>query len=336
MIDLRSDTVTRPVKGMLDAMFAAPVGDDVFGEDPTVNLFQEKVAAHLGHEAGLFCPSGTMANQIAIRVHCRPGDEVICSDMSHIYLYEGGGVARNAGASVKFVSTDFGRLSAKSVESGINPDDAHFPVTRLVSLEDTMNKGGGCTYDLNEIVAIRALCDEKKLGLHLDGARVMNALVATGNDPVNYGKNFDSISICFSKGLGCPVGSVLVGSRDFIQQAHRVRKSFGGGMRQAGILAAAGLYALEHHVGRLAEDHGRAAAIAEALSDSTLASEVLPVSTNIVVIKTNESPAEVLRTLEEKHIRAVPFGSEYIRMVTHHDFSDADLQQVCDVLRNWD
>jgi threonine aldolase len=336
LIDLRSDTVTLPTPGMKEAMFAAELGDDVFGEDPTVNALQSRVAAMFGKEAGLFCPSGTMANQVALSVHCRPGDEVICSNFSHIFLYESGGIARNAGASAKMVTGDQGRLSAEDVKSCINPDAPYFAVTRLVSLEDTVNQGGGCTYDLKDIKAIREVCDEHGIKLHLDGARVMNSLAATGYDRLEYASNFDSMSICFSKGLGCPVGSMLLGTEEFIKNALRVRKSFGGGMRQAGYLAAAVNYALDHHVDRLVDDHNRAKKIEEALKNSNLAKSVLPVTTNIVVFSTNGDPAVELEKLKDKGILAVPFGGDQLRMVTHLDFDDNQLEVVEKVIGDWE
>jgi threonine aldolase len=332
-IDLRSDTVTQPSEGMLKAMFSAKTGDDVFGEDATINALQSRVAELFGHEAGLFCPSGTMTNQIAIRVHARPGDEVICANVAHVYLYEGGGIARNAGASVRLLSGDRGRLSAKEVEAAINGDDAHLPKTSLICLEDTVNKGGGCCYDLKEIKAISSLAKKKGLGLHLDGARLFNALTVTGYDYADYGKQFDSISICFSKGLGCPVGSVLVGSRDFIREAHRVRKGFGGGMRQAGILAAACGYALDHHIHRLSDDHARAKQLATSLSKSSIALDVMPVETNIVIFGVEASTSsKVVERLAQESLIAVPFGPDHVRFVTHLDFSDHQLQESCKII----
>ena len=252
MIDFRSDTVTRPTAPMLAAMHAAPVGDDVFGEDPTINELEQYSAALFGMESALFCPSGTMTNQIAIRCHTQPGDEVICDALSHVYLYEGGGIASNSGASVQLLPGNFGRLTASQVEAAINnKDDVHRPLSRLVSLENTANRGGGTCYDFNDIQSIKAVCLNNNLSLHLDGARLFNAIVAKKESPEQYGKTFDSISVCLSKGLGAPVGSVLLGTKDFIKKARRTRKVFGGGMRQAGYLAAGALYALRHQVTRL-------------------------------------------------------------------------------------
>ncbi len=270
IIDLRSDTVTKPTPGMLDAMLRAEVGDDVWGEDPTVSALEESTAHRFGMEAGLFCPSGTMTNQIAIRVHTQPQQEVICHKQSHIYLYEGGGIAYNSLASVRLLDGERGLLNAEDVAAAINPDDIHYPETALVAIENTVNKGGGACYSLERIASISRICQEHHLPLHLDGARVFNALVATNESPGAYGQYFDSISVCLSKGLGAPVGSVLLGSHAFIHQARRVRKVFGGGMRQAGYLAAAGLYALNHHVERLLDDHRCARVLGEGIGGSAL------------------------------------------------------------------
>ncbi len=328
VIDLRSDTVTRPTAGMKEAMFAAPVGDDVFGEDPTVNALEEKLAGLFGMEAGLFCPSGTMTNQIAIRLHTRIQTEVICHQYSHIYLYEGGGIMSNSHASVKLLTGDLGKITAAQIAESINPDDVHAPETTLVSLENTMNKGGGSIYTLDEIKPIHALCIEKGLKLHLDGARLFNALVETGESTADWGAHFDTISICLSKGLGCPIGSVLLGTKSDIKRARKVRKVFGGGMRQAGILAAAGIYALDHQIDRLNEDHARARALGEILRKQSFVTETLPVSTNIVIARLEGiTPEELLKKLAEKNIKAVKFGKDLVRFVTHHDFGDAELEE---------
>jgi threonine aldolase len=248
---------------MLEAMMNADVGDDVFSEDPTVNTLEERCAGMFGMEDALFCPSGTMTNQIAIKCHTRPGDEVICDMSSHVYIYEGGGIAFNSAAQVRPINGDRGRISAEQVRSAINPVDIHKARTSLVSLENTANRGGGSCYDFNEIAGIKAVCIENNLRLHLDGARLFNAFVATGDDPKIYGQTFDSISICFSKGLGTPVGSVLIASKELIQLSRRYRKVMGGGMRQAGILAAACLYALDNNVDRLAVDHQHATVVTD-------------------------------------------------------------------------
>ena len=327
IIDLRSDTLTKPTEGMLQAMWAAEVGDDVFGEDPTVNTLEEKLAGMFGMEAGLFCPSGTMTNQIAIRLHTGLQTEVICHKYSHIYLYEGGGIMSNSHASVKLLDGQYGKISPQDILDSINPDDVHAAETTLISLENTMNKGGGSIYTLEEIKPIKYICDQHGLKLHLDGARLFNALVETNESPKDWGAMFDTISICLSKGLGCPVGSVLLGTKADIKRARKVRKAFGGGMRQAGFLAAAAIYALEHHVERLREDHMRARKLGKMLEGHALISEVFPVMTNIVIAKlTGITPADMLQKLEEKGIKAVKFGKDQIRFVTHLDFNDEMLE----------
>lgn len=336
MIDFRSDTVTKPSKQMMEAMFSAPVGDDVFSEDPTINELQEYAADYFGKEAALFCSSGTQTNQIAINVHVTPGGEVICHEESHIYKYEGGGIARNSGASVRLLQGDRGRLNVESISKWINnPDDVHFPLTQLVSLEDTANRGGGAIYNFEEIKKIKAFCLENKLPLHLDGARLMNALVETGIDPKVYAAEFDSISVCLSKGLGAPVGSVLLGSKDFIKQARRVRKAFGGGMRQAGIIAAGGLYALKNNVKRLKEDHRRAQELESILSQLDWVKEVVPVETNIVVaiLKDASKRDVIIQRLKEENILIMAFGEGMLRMVTHLDISDSDIEKTISVLQ---
>ncbi|NVJ87577.1 MAG: aminotransferase class I/II-fold pyridoxal phosphate-dependent enzyme [Algoriphagus sp.] len=328
LIDLRSDTVTRPTPEMKEAMFSAPVGDDVFGEDPTVNALEEKIAKLFGMEAALFCPSGTMTNQIAIRLHTGLQTEVICHQYSHIYLYEGGGIMANSGASVKLLPGDFGKIKTNQIADSINPDDVHAPETTLVSLENTMNKGGGSIYTLEEIKPIHQLCQEKGQKLHLDGARLFNALVETGEKPVDWGAHFDTISICLSKGLGCPVGSVLLGSKADIKRARKVRKVFGGGMRQAGFLAAAGIYALDNQVDRLKEDHSRARSLGEMLSELPIVSEIFPVATNIVIARLDGiSPEEFMGKLDTHNIKSVKFGKDLVRFVTHLDFGDEHLEE---------
>jgi len=337
IVDLRSDTLTRPTEAMKQAMMEAEVGDDVFEEDPSINTLQAEVAKHFGMEAGLFCPSGTMCNQIAIRVHTQPQDQVICDQRSHVYLYEGGGIAYNAMVSVKLIDGDRGRINATQVQSQINPDDIHLPQSRLVVLENTCNKGGGSFYTLDQIQSIYEVCQAHSLRLHLDGARIFNALVATGESATAYGKYFDSISICLSKGLGAPVGSVLVGSKELIRKALRVRKVLGGGMRQAGYLAAAGLYALRHHVDRLAEDHERARVIGEALCQHDGIQEVLPVDTNIIIFSPASgwlSAPDLLQLFASKGIKGVPFGPNHIRFTTHLDISDDMVGYVVDTVRS--
>jgi len=327
-IDLRSDTLTQPTAAMKEAMFAAPVGDDVFGEDPTVNALETKIAALFGMESALFCPSGTMTNQIAIRLHTGPQKEVICHQYSHIYLYEGGGIMANSMASVKLLTGDLGKITASQVAESINPDDVHAPETTLVSLENTMNKGGGSIYTLDEIKPIHALCKEKGIKLHLDGARLFNALVETGESPADWGAQFDTISICLSKGLGCPIGSILLGTKADIKRAKKVRKVFGGGMRQAGFLAAAGIYALDHQVERLKEDHHRARVLGQFLIQAPHVAEVLPVATNIVIARLEGiSPETYLQELNQKGIKGVKFGKDLVRFVTHLDFGDDHLEE---------
>lgn len=336
LVDLRSDTVTKPSKGMLNAMMSAEVGDDVFNEDPTVIKLEEKVAEMFGKEAGLFCPSGTMTNQIAINVHTRPGDEVICDVNSHIYNYEGGGVSRNSGVQARLIAGDRGRISAQQVLDNINGDFDWLTRTRLVSLENTVNRAGGSYYTNAMVEPIAAVCQEKQLAFHLDGARIFNALAETGETTFDTGKPFDSISICLSKGLGSPAGSVLLGTKGFIKEARRVRKTWGGGMRQVGILAAAGLYALEHNVKRLKEDHNHARAIEKMLKQLPYIESILPVDTNILIFNLNSkmSGADFERKLAEKNIKISAFGKQTIRMVTHMDFTDEMLSVVEKVLKS--
>jgi len=333
-IDLRSDTVTKPTPGMLDAMQNAEVGDDVFGEDPTVNALEAKAAGIFGQEAGMFCPSGTMTNQAAISVHTQPGDEVICSDVAHIYVYEGGGIARNSGASVRLHGGNRGRITADQVAESINdPQAVYLPLTRLVSVEDTTNRGGGAIYDLAELKRISNFCRSNGLLLHLDGARVFNALTENKADPKEYGSMFDSISICLSKGLGAPVGSVLLGSGDFIQKARRVRKVFGGGMRQAGYLAAAGIYALDHHVDRLREDHESARTIGAELAKQNWVGDVMDVQTNILVFELADRPREdFIAWLAERDVLTMPFGGKGIRMVFHYDVSREMIDRLVELI----
>jgi threonine aldolase len=331
IIDLRSDTVTHPTPAMREAMFQAPLGDDVFGDDPTVNALEAKAASMFGMEAALFCTSGTLTNQLAIRTHTRPGDEVICDQYSHIYLYEGGGTMANSGVSVQLLPGERGLLSPDQVRDAFNnPADPHRPLSRLVSLENTMNKGGGCYYTLPQIAAIRQVCDENGLILHLDGARLFNALVETGESTEAHGQLFDSISICLSKGLGCPVGSLLLGHRDFIAQARRYRKMMGGGWRQAGFLAAAGIYALDHHINRLKMDHARARKIGAMLASRPEVEEIYPIDTNIVIFRLPETilAADYVAQLAGKGIRAVTFGKHLVRFVTHLDFTDEHLEEL--------
>lgn len=331
MIDLRSDTVTLPTQEMKEAMFEAKLGDDVFGEDPSINELEQYSARLFGKEAALFCPSGTMTNQIALNVHLQPGDEVICHREAHIYQYEGGGIAKNSGASVRLIHGNNGMLTAQDVLDNINPDDVHFTRTALVALENTMNRGGGVCYDFSEMEAIKKVCLANNLPLHLDGARVFNAIVKNNESTLDYGKTFDSISICLSKGLGAPVGSVLIGDANFIKQAKRVRKVFGGGMRQAGMLAKAGWYALNHHVERLRVDHVHAEQLANSLKKCRWVNNVEAVETNIVVFEV-ENPAEILVKLKSHGILAIGFGGNKLRMVTHLNISQNDITKACELI----
>ncbi len=335
LIDFRSDTVTRPGPGMLEAMRKAKVGDDVFGEDPSINELEAITAAMFGMEAAIFCPSGTMTNQIAIKCHTQPGDEVICDESSHIYQYEGGGIAFNSGASVKLIQGDKGRITAEQVLQSIQPDDAHRPHSSLVSLENTSNRGGGSCYDLEEIKKIRSVCLEKNLAFHLDGARLWNALIAKNESAKQHGELFDSISVCLSKSLGCPVGSLLVGKKDLIKKARRIRKVFGGGMRQAGFLAAAGIYALENNITRLGEDHAHAKQIADTIAYKKFVKLVLPVDTNIIIFELQDtiSAPELVATLKEHQILGYAISPNRIRLVVHLDITAAMVAKTIQVFK---
>ncbi len=336
MIDFRSDTVTKPSKAMLDAMMNAPVGDDVFGEDPTINALENLVAEMFTMEAALFCPSGTMTNQIAIKAHTQPGDEIICDVLSHVYQYEGGGIAFNSGCSVKLIQGNKGRINASQVEESINnANDVHKPISKLVSLENTSNRGGGCCYNFNDMLAIQEVCKKNNLLLHLDGARIFNALVAKKETPTQYGKIFNSISVCLSKGLGAPVGSVLLGNKNFIQKARRIRKVFGGGMRQAGVLAAAGIYALQNNINRLVQDHLHAKQIQQALQEKDFIGEIFPVETNIIIfeIKEKYTAPEFIALLKENNILAIAISNTQIRIVVHLDITENMVQQTLEVIK---
>jgi threonine aldolase len=318
-VDFRSDTVTKSTPGMLDAMMTAKVGDDVFGEDETVSALESKLANLFDMEAGLFCPSGTMTNQIAIKCFTQPMDEVICDQTAHVYRYEGGGIAYHSMASVRLLNGPRGILTPEMIEPEINEENIHYPSSTLVVLENTVNKGGGACYSLSQIEPIHTLCNIKGLKLHLDGARLFNALAATGDSAKNYGKYFDGISICLSKGLGAPVGSVLLGSKETIKKAVKIRKAFGGGMRQAGYLAAAGIYALDNHVERLRFDHDNAALLATALNETNYVSSVMPVQTNIVIFEVDPSYSadDIVALFAAKGIACNTTTRNTIRMVTH-------------------
>lgn len=334
-IDFRSDTVTKPSKEMLDTMFHASVGDDVYGEDPTVNELQEFAANLFGKEAALFCASGTQTNQIAINIHVKPGGEVICHEDSHVYKYEGGGIAKNSGASVRLLQGNRGRLTASEIEKWIMSDDVHFPVTQLISLEDTANRGGGAVYDFSEIQKIAELAKNKQIPLHLDGARVFNALAVNGVDLKTYAAQFDSISICLSKGLGAPVGSLLLGTKEFIHRARRVRKVMGGGMRQAGFLAAAGLFALKNNVARLDQDHQHAKQLEEAFLKCDWIESSLSVETNILVLilKEESKRDHYIQKLADAGIKVSSFGPGMIRLVTHLDISEEQILKTIEQLK---
>lgn len=333
-INLISDTVTRPTPAMLAAMLAAEVGDDVFNEDPTAQRLQAHAAAMFGHQAALFMPSGVMSNQIAIKAHTEPMDELICEDSSHVFRYENGGYAFHSQIAIQTIPGDHGRLTADQIERAIKPAADWLPRSRLVVLENTCNAAGGSYYRLDRVRPIRELCSRRGLRLHLDGARLFNALVESGESALEWGVLFDSLSICLSKGLGAPVGSLLLGSHEFIARARRLRKGFGGGMRQIGYLAAAGLYALEHHVERLREDHAHARALAASLENAPYVAAIRPVHTNIVIfdLAGDLSAARFLAALAEHGIKASAFGPQTVRFVTHLDVSADMIERACAVL----
>jgi len=334
-IDLRSDTVTRPTAAMKEAMFNAPLGDDVFSEDPTVNALEEKAAKMFGKDAALYCPSGTMTNQIAVKTHTQPMDEVIIEKTNHVYYYEAGGIAFNSAASVRLISGDRGRITPQDIEQNVNADNLHHARTRLVSIENTANRGGGSYYTRDEMEALSNAARKHNLRIHLDGARLFNALVETGNSTLEIGPLFDSVSICLSKGLGCPVGSVLIGDKDFIKAARKYRKVFGGGMRQAGFLAAAGIYALDSHVARLKEDHRRAKQIEATLLQLPFVERVYEVMTNILIfnLKAGYPAEQFVAELKSSGILCMAIGVNQVRMVTHLDFTDAMLDKTLSVLQ---
>jgi threonine aldolase len=333
--DFRSDTVTVTTPGMLSAMMSAKVGDDVYGEDETVKALEHKLAAMFKMEAGLFCPSGTMTNKIAIKCFTQPMDEVICDQTAHVYRYEGGGIAFHSQASVRLLNGTRGLLTAGMIAPEINEDNIHYPKSSLVVLENTVNKGGGACYKLEQIAPIAQLCKDRGLKLHLDGARLFNALTATGDLASQYGQYFDGISICLSKGLGAPVGSVLLGSAETIQKAVRIRKAFGGGMRQAGFLAAAGIYALDNHVIRLAEDHAHALLLAQSLNELPYVDSVMPVETNIVIFKVtvDYTAASIVNSLQNEGILCGTTGPDTIRFVTHLNISPDMIEKSLTILK---
>ncbi len=333
-IELRSDTFTKPSKAMLEAMMAAPVGDDVFLEDPTVNALEAKVAEMFNMEAALFCPSGTMTNQIAIKCHTQPGDEVICDELSHVYQYEGGGIAFNSGCSIKVLQGNRGRINAQQVLAAINPNDVHKAKTSLVCIENTTNRGGGACYNFDDLVAIKNVCKEHQIGFHLDGARLFNALVSTGQTTLQFGELFDSISICLSKGLGAPVGSLVIGTKDFINKSRRYRKVFGGGMRQAGYIAAAGIYALDNNITILKLDHEHAKMVANVLTTKDFIFDILPVETNILIFSVGGkySATELAKEFGNYSINCIAISPTQIRMVFHLNVNDEQVEKICQVL----
>lgn len=335
MINLISDTVTKPSSEMLRFMFDAQVGDDVFGEDPSINSLQEYAAQMFGKQAALFCPSGTMTNQIAIKVHTQALDDLICDHNSHVYRYETGGYGFNSGISVSLIEGTNGKITADQINDVIHPDYDWLPKSKLVVLENSCNKGGGSYYSLDDIKPITELCLEKGLKLHLDGARLFNVLVETGESTQDVGRHFDSISICISKGLGAPVGSLLIGDQDFIKQARRFRKVMGGGMRQAGYLAAACQYALKNNIARLKIDNDHARELAECLTPLSYVSKVLPVKTNIVIFQLNNKllAADVVAHLKTKGINSSAFGKDMVRFVTHLDVDHSMIETTKNILR---
>ncbi|PKA84029.1 L-threonine aldolase [Ulvibacter sp. MAR_2010_11] len=338
IIDLRSDTVTRPTPAMMQAIMQAETGDDVYKEDPTVNELERRLAELFGMEDALYFPTGSMANQAAIKMHTQPGEQLICDKWAHVYNYEGGGVSFNSGVSCKLVDGNRGMITARQVEENINPPDFyHSPLTSLVCLENTTNKGGGACYDLEEIKKIREVCDAHSLGLHLDGARIFNAIVAKKEDPKIYGRLFDTISICLSKGLGVPMGTVLVGKKEIMKNAIRVRKVLGGGMRQIGFMAAAGIYALDHHIERLEEDHKKALEIASVLAKQTYVERVEPTETNIVIfyLSSRISEKKFLDDLQQLNVRISSMGQGKLRIVTHLDYTDAMHRKLLTILDSY-
>lgn len=336
-IDLRSDTVTKPTQGMIDAMASASLGDDVYAEDPTVNALQSRLAAMFGKEKALFFPTGTMTNQAAIKLHTQPGEQLICDKYAHVYNYEGGGVSFNSGVSCKLIDGNRGMITAKQVSESINPPDFyHSPLTTLVALENTTNKGGGGCWDFSEIKKIKTVCEDHNLGFHLDGARLWNALEVTKETPKDYGAVFDTISVCLSKGLGCPMGSVLIGDSVIMEKAIRIRKMLGGGMRQVGVLAAAGLYALDHHRKRLSEDHQKANEIGQILQNKSYVAKLQPIETNILIFElaSHINADKFVLNLEKKGVLISNMGGGKLRMVTHLDYNLEMHEKLIEILES--
>lgn len=336
-IDLRSDTVTKPTKGMLDAMLSANVGDDVYKEDPSINALEERLADMFGMDEALYFPTGSMANQGALKLHTNPGEQVICDKYAHIYNYEGGGASFNSGISCKLIDGHRGMFTADQAKSSINPPDFyHSPLTSLIAVENTTNKGGGACWDFNELKTIEKVARENNLGYHLDGARLWNAMVEKDHSPREFGALFDTISVCLSKGLGCPMGSVLIGNKELMQNAIRVRKILGGGMRQVGFMAAAGLYALEHHIDRLEEDHKKAKEIGEVLANNDSIAKVEPIETNIIIfeLKSHIDETAFLQKLADQNIKIIGMGSNKLRMVTHLDYTNEMHDNLLSIISN--
>lgn len=336
-IDLRSDTVTKPTNGMLDAMLSAEVGDDVFSEDPTVNALQNRVAAMFNKSAALFFPSGSMANQVALKLHTKPSEQVICHKYAHIFNYEAGGASFHSGISCNLLQGEGGMFKANQVQEAINPEAYYYSKTSLVAIENTTNKGGGACWDINELQEIRKVCDTNNLGYHLDGARLWNALAAKNEQPAQYGALFDTISVCFSKGLGCPIGSMLIGDEGIMSEAIRLRKLFGGNMRQVGYLAAAADYALSNHLNRFEQDHQKAQEIGKVLSELNDVKMVAPIETNIIIFELHTSVNEqhFIQRLKDEQILIIGMGGGKLRMVTHLDYTDKMHEKVMSVLRNY-
>jgi len=336
VIDLRSDTVTKPTQEMLRVMMSAEVGDDVYKEDPTVNALEEKIATMFGKDSALFFPSGSMANQAAIKLHTQPGEQLIADKYAHVYNYEGGGVSFNSGVSCKLIDGQRGMITADQVLTSINPPDFyHSPLTSLVCIENTTNKGGGACYDFNEIIEIGKVCRNHNLGYHLDGARLWNALIAKKETPKQYGEVFDTISVCLSKGLGSPMGSVLIGDQEIMQKAIRIRKVLGGGMRQIGYMAAAGLYAIENHIDRLEEDHKKAKEIGSVLEKLSFVANVEPIDTNIIIFTIRENEEEFIAKMASQNIHFYGMGQGKLRFVTHLDYTEKMHQYFLEVLEKY-
>ncbi len=335
-INLISDTFTKPTSEMLKFMMSAKVGNDVFDGDPTVIFLQDKLAKLFGMESALFFPSGTMANQTAVKIHTQPGQQLISDKWAHIYNFEGGGVSFNSGVSCALIDGDRGMFTAEQVRQYINPDSIHIAETRLVAVENTTNKGGGACWNINELIRIKSVCDENNLAYHWDGARLFNAMVVKNEMPKQYGELFDTISICFSKSLGAPIGSVLLGSNDHMQKAKKIRKLFGGAMCQVGYMAAAGIYALDHHIERLADDHQRASYLGEVLNRNPYIKKVEPIETNIVIFNLIDEldDQKFIESLQREKILISSMGNGKLRMVTHLDFTDEMLEIVIKVLNN--